>query len=105
MRRALEVVLVVFVLVAVPISVAVVARSEPSSGPPQLSAAAFAQPILALAHLTPTHCRWTNGHAGVECAMKGGGTCTFQLGAHTGTCTDDRGESSTSVTFVWANSP
>ncbi len=105
MRRTLEVALVVLVLVAVPAGVAVVALSEPSPGPPQLSADAFAKPILTLAHLTPTHCRWADGHASVECAMKGGGTCRFELGAHTGTCSDDRGQSSTTVQFVWAGSP
>jgi hypothetical protein len=104
MRRALEVALVVLVLVAVPVGVAVIARSEPSPGPPQLSALAFAQPILALTHVTPTHCEWTNDHADIACAGKAGWTCTFRVRAHAGRCSEEKGESSQYVIFNWKGS-
>lgn len=101
MRRAVEVVLVVIVLVAVPVGVGIVARSEPRPGPPQLSALAFAEPILAYTHFTATSCEWTDRHADVACSLKGGGTCAFKLSARSGRCSEEKGESSQFAIFSW----
>jgi hypothetical protein len=101
MRRALEVALVVVVLVAVPVGVGVVAHSEPSPGPPLGSALAVVWPLLRAAHIAPAHCNWTQDHADVACALTNGGSCTFRLRAHSGTCLEEQGNSSNYELFTW----
>jgi hypothetical protein len=103
MRRAVEVALVVMVLVAVPVGVGIVARSEPSPGPPQGSALAVVQSLLEDAHIAPAHCNWTNNHADVACVLKNGGTCAFRLRAHSGTCSEEKRNSSNFELFNWAS--
>jgi hypothetical protein len=106
MRGTLQVALVVILLVGVPVGVAVVARSEPSPGPPLGSALAVVQPLLTLAHVTPAHCTWTNDHADVACVLTNGGSCAFELRAHKGKCSEENGNSSQYELFSWdRNSP
>jgi hypothetical protein len=104
MRRTFEVALVVLVLVAVPIGVSILARSEPTPKIPRASAIALARPILAFTHLTPTRCAWTHNGANVECAVAGAGKCTLHVRLHTGTCADGTGGISESLTFQWDES-
>lgn len=101
MRRAVEVALVLIVLVAVPVGVGIVARSEPNPGPPQGSALAVVQSLLNEARIAPAHCNWTHSHTDVACVLKNGGTCAFRLRAHSGTCSEEKGNSSNFELFSW----
>jgi hypothetical protein len=104
MRRAVEVALVVLVLVAVPVAVGIIARSEPSPGPPQLSALGFMRPILAHTGFTPARCEWNSNRTEIHCVVRGGGSCAVDLRAHTGSCssTDYQSGFSDSLMFSWA---
>ena len=98
MRRPLEIALVVLALVALPLGVSAVARSEPGTFD-SASARAVLAPLIGLdtsggRHLQPVGCRWTSDHAHVTCRVAGGGSCRVNADG-TGKCSGSNG------TGVW----
>lgn len=103
MRRPLEITLVVLALVALPLGVSAVARSEPGTFS-FASARAVLAPVIgtttsAVEHLQPVGCRWTSDHTHVTCRVAGGGSCRFN--AHgTGKCSGSNGTSVWEIVVV-----
>jgi hypothetical protein len=91
MRRPLEAVLVVAALVGAPLSVGLVALSQPAA-PGTASAAAVAAPILAGARLSASDCEWrlVKHRPEVYCLLDDGGHCEVAPG-HAAICFDRAG--------------
>lgn len=103
MSRKLEVALVVLVLVGLPAGAGLVARSGGGASPAPVSALAFARPLVADVGFTAARCRWSPGHTSDECSLRGGGSCSFDLREHAGSCS--KSSASTDMFFVWAEAP
>ncbi|HEY3764999.1 MAG TPA: hypothetical protein VGL44_07550 [Gaiellales bacterium] len=86
MRPRFEVVLPVLVLVALPLGVLAVARSERSPAPPP-SALAVATRLLGSTTFAPAACRWNADHSVLLCSLEGGGRCRLDLRRKLGSCT------------------
>jgi hypothetical protein len=52
---------------------------------------------------TAAQCRWSPGHTSDHCSLRGGGSCSFDLREHTGSCS--KGSQSTDMFLVWADAP
>jgi hypothetical protein len=101
--RRLEITLVVLALVGLPVGAGLVARSGAAAPPTPVSALAFARPLVKDVGFTAARCAWSPGHTHADCSLRGGGTCSFDLREHTGSCS--KGAESTDVFLVWAEAP
>jgi hypothetical protein len=101
--RRLEVALVVLALVGLPAGAGLVARSGAGASPTPVSALAFARPLVTDVGFTAAQCRWSPGHTSDHCSLRGGGSCSFDLREHTGSCS--KGSESTDMFLVWADAP
>ena len=99
MRPTVELGLVLAVLVALPLAVALVARSAPPVVSPQPPAMAFVKPMLAFSRLTPTRCGWTQNRTVIHCDLKGGGSCDFRPRAGAGACSGPSPEMDLHIRF------
>ena len=103
MRRPLEIAVVVIALVALPLGVVVLARSQPSTFTPA-SARAVLAPLLRTATATgrrvePVACRWSSDHTRVSCRLAGGGSCHFKVDG-AGECSDTSGNDTWQVVVL-----
>jgi hypothetical protein len=101
--RKLEVALVVLALVGLPAGVGLAAGSAANAPPTPESALAFAKPLVTDVGFTAARCEWSPGHTRDDCSLEGGGSCSFDLREHTGSCT--KGSESTQMLLVWAEAP
>jgi hypothetical protein len=95
MHRPLETALVVLALVALPLGVVVVARSQPT-GYTSATARAVLSPLIRAAGSTgrgldPVACRWSSDHTRVSCRLAGGGSCHFKVDG-AGECSNAGGD-------------
>jgi hypothetical protein len=104
MRRSLEALVVVIALVAVPLGVAVVARSGPAGPGLAESALSYVQPLLVGTGSTATRCEWTEHHSHIDCTLNGHGSCSFDTTRHSGTCTLTKSNSE-SLIILFAHDP
>jgi hypothetical protein len=101
--RRLEVALVALALVGLPVAAGLVARSGAKASPKPVSALAFTRPLVSDTGFTAARCAWSPDHTRDDCSLRGGGSCSFDLREHTGSCS--QGTESTDVFLVWAEAP
>jgi hypothetical protein len=100
-NRKLELALIVLALIGLPIAAGVIAATG-RSAPHTTSAFASFAPLVRELGYTPTSCEWTQGHGNASCTLRGGGSCSFAVSSHTGSCTTKSGGDDF---LVWADSP
>jgi hypothetical protein len=103
MSRSLEIAVVVLALVGLPVVAGLVARAGSRASPAPASALAFARPLVRDTGFTAARCTWSPDHTRDDCALRGGGSCSFDLRAHTGSCS--KASESTDLFLVWAEAP
>jgi hypothetical protein len=103
LSRKLEVALVALALVGLPVCAGLVARSGAKAPPRPVSALAFAKPLVRDVGFAAARCAWSPGRTRADCSLRGGGTCSFDVREHTGSCS--KRSESTDVFLVWADAP
>ena len=103
MRRSLEIALVVLALVALPLGVVLVARSQPETFT-SATARAVLGPVIGTTtagggRLQPVDCRWSRDHTSVTCRVAGGGSCHFKADG-AGECSGSGGSGNSSWQIV-----
>jgi hypothetical protein len=86
MRRPIEMALVLFALVGMPLCVGLVASSASPASPQRLATAPFVEATLIYVHSHVRSCQWRHGHENVRCTLTNGWTCTIEIQRQTATC-------------------